>query len=262
MSGGLCTLRDRADRGETLADELIIDIHCHMGTYYNFWVRDGGPEGMLRAMDRAGVRIACPSHHWALGADIEAGNDAVADAQERWPHRFIGVMLLNGNYPHEMPGEIRRMAARGVKHVKIHSVHGVAYDAPAYDAAFEWAEAQGAMVVAHTWGGKDLEQLAARARKHPRAKCIAVHAGCANVERYIGLARELDNLWLEFTYSAAPYGGVERLVEGAGAHKVVYGSDMPFFSMYGSLGRVLWARLSDEAKRRVLGLNAREILGL
>ena len=255
-------IRDKVDRGEALTDELVIDIHCHMGSYFNFWVNDGDAEDMLRAMDHAGVNLACSSHHWGLCADFEAGNDMVADAQEKYPDRFVGVMILNGNYPDEMPAEIERMAARGLKHVKIHGCHDVAYDASAYDAAFEWVESQNAMILAHTWGGKYLEQFANRARKHPRAKFIAVHAGSENADRYIEIARELDNLWLEITWSAAPYNMIEKLVEGAGAEKVVYGSDMPFFSMNPTFGRVVFARISDDDKRRVLGLNAKEILGL
>jgi len=255
-------IKQKADLGETLNGELIIDIHCHMGSYFNFWVCEGHAEGMLRAMDRVGVKIACPSHHWIVSGDFRAGNDAVADAQRRYPERFIGFIGVNPNYADGVEEEIRRMSARGMKHLKIHSIHAISYEDKKYDPVFEWAEANETCVVAHTWGGKDLDQLANRARRHPRARCIAAHAGCSEADKYIELARTIKNLYLEICLSAAPYGMVEKLVRGAGAEKVLYGSDMPFYSMNPTIGRVLWARMSDDEKRRVLGLNARELLAL
>lgn len=256
------TIREAADRGETLSGELIVDIHCHMGGYHNFWIRRGDAEGLVSVMNRVGVDVACPSHLEALGGNTTEGNEAVARAQEAYPGRFVPVMLFNPNYPEETPGELDRMARRGVRHAKIHSLHGVPYKDPAYDPAFEWAESRDGLVVAHTWGGEFLEQLAERARQHPGAKCVAVHAGSNNPDRYVGLARQRPNLWLEISYSKAPFNMIEKLVNGAGAEKVLYGSDMPFYSMTPMTGRILYARLSDDDKRKILGLNARELLGL
>ena len=56
--------------------------------------------------------------------------------------------------------------------------------------------------------------------------------------------------------------GFERLVEGAGADKVLYGSDMPLFDARIDIARVVTADIPDDAKRRILGLNAIELLGL
>jgi predicted TIM-barrel fold metal-dependent hydrolase len=46
---------------------------------------------------------------------------------------------------------------------------------------------------------------------------------------------------------------------GAGADRVLSGSDIPFVDPRGQLGRVAFARLPDDALRLVLGANARRL---
>ena len=58
------------------------------------------------------------------------------------------------------------------------------------------------------------------------------------------------------------HGTIKFLVEGAGEDRVLFGSDMPEQDARYQVGRVVTADIPDEAKRRVLGLNAIEVLGL
>ena len=51
-------------------------------------------------------------------------------------------------------------------------------------------------------------------------------------------------------------------MEGAGADRVLFGSDMPEQDVRHHVGRVLTADISEEAKRKVLGLNAARLLKL
>ena len=52
------------------------------------------------------------------------------------------------------------------------------------------------------------------------------------------------------------------MVNGAGANKVLFGSDMPLFDVRIDIAKIVTADISDDAKRKVLGLNAIELLGL
>mgnify|MGYP002031553846 CR=1 FL=1 len=55
---------------------------------------------------------------------------------------------------------------------------------------------------------------------------------------------------------------VAWLIEGAGEDRVLFGSDMPLMDARGMVGRIVTADISEEAKRKVLGLNAIKLLGL
>ena len=55
---------------------------------------------------------------------------------------------------------------------------------------------------------------------------------------------------------------MEFLVEGAGEDRVLYGSDMPLIEPRHQIAKITTADLSDETKRKILGLNAIRILGL
>ena len=57
-------------------------------------------------------------------------------------------------------------------------------------------------------------------------------------------------------------GVVEQLVNEAGADRVLYGSDIPVMDPRAQIGKIITAEISDEAKRQVLGGNARRLLGL
>jgi predicted TIM-barrel fold metal-dependent hydrolase len=65
----------------------------------------------------------------------------------------------------------------------------------------------------------------------------------------------------------APVGGaqisgvVEYLVETAGSEKVVFGSDLPWYSQHYHAGAILFARISDEARHDILHRNAERLLG-
>ena len=51
-------------------------------------------------------------------------------------------------------------------------------------------------------------------------------------------------------------------MNGAGSDRVIYGSDMPLMDARLQIARILTADISNEAKRKVLGLNTMRLLGL
>ena len=56
-------------------------------------------------------------------------------------------------------------------------------------------------------------------------------------------------------------GLIEYMVETAGSEKVVFGSDLPWYSQHYHAGAVLFARISDDARHDILHRNAERLLG-
>jgi predicted TIM-barrel fold metal-dependent hydrolase len=81
-------------------------------------------------------------------------------------------------------------------------------------------------------------------------------------ETYVKLGKKRPNIYLDQATSQAGYGWIERFVREVGAEKILFGSDMPFISAPQQIGKVLYARISDADKRKILGENAKRIFRL
>ena len=78
----------------------------------------------------------------------------------------------------------------------------------------------------------------------------------------IEAVRHNENVFADTTVSVAYDGAIEDAVKRIGAQRLCYGSDLPFYDCRHVLGKVATSRLPDADKRRILGVNAKMILGL
>jgi predicted TIM-barrel fold metal-dependent hydrolase len=92
---------------------------------------------------------------------------------------------------------------------------------------------------------------------HPTRPHLIYGHSCAS--RYYAVCRTHPNVYLDLCGSTLWHGLLEQMVAGAGAERVLYGSDIPFIDPRGQLGRVAFARLPDDALRLVFGGNARRL---
>ena len=81
-------------------------------------------------------------------------------------------------------------------------------------------------------------------------------------EEAVAAAQECENIYLETCSSFSEHGAMEFLVNGAGEDRVLFGSDMPLIEPRHQIAKITTADLSDQAKRKILGLNAMRILGI
>ena len=134
----------------------------------------------------------------------------------------------------------------------------------AWDPIYAFADARGLAVLHHTDERCSPAHLAAAARRFPNARFVAAHSGNTPPARKLAIAaaRELPNYYLETASTYRTPGVTEELVAGAGAERVVFGSDTPLMDPRPQIGKIITADISDAAKRLILGENARRLLGL
>ena len=72
----------------------------------------------------------------------------------------------------------------------------------------------------------------------------------------------LPNYFLETCSTFRTPGVIEELVDKAGADRVLFGSDTPLMDPRPQLGKIITAAIDSDAKRLILGENARGLLGL
>ena len=253
-------LIEYAREGRTLKDLPIFDAHAHLGKWAGF-----DPvqlEDHINEMDRIGIDVTAVSSLLALSGEIQRGNDRVAEAMARYPGRFIGYAHVSAAYQESMIPELDRCFANpGFKGIKLYQV-GVQYDDRVYDPVYAFARDHNAPVLADTWGG-DLVGLEKAAERHPEVAFFAAHAGSAFAyEEYMRKAKDLPNLYLDLTYSREHTNMIEYFVETLGADRIIWGSDVPLFSMAHQISKVLFARIPDEDKRKILYYTAARLFGL
>jgi Predicted metal-dependent hydrolase of the TIM-barrel fold len=261
-SGIMASVRN----GQPLRDTLVIDCHCHFGDWRGFHVPNGYGEGMLKSMDALGIKIACLAAHAAVGPDFCLGNRQVIEAVMSYPNRFIGYVTLNPHYAKEMEAELEVcFALDGFKGIKLHpGLHVVTPDDRRYEKAYAFADRSHCPMLIHTWGVADLMAVEKMAGQYSGGSYIMAHAGGSvqAMETAIEIVNRNTNIFIDTAFSMAYEGNIEWLTEQVGSEKILFGSDMPFFDPRIDFGRVVWAKISDEAKKNILGLNMKKLLYL
>ena len=247
----------------------VIDFHGHVGNWESVGMLDD-PSRMLHAMDAAGVDQACLFN--IFHPDGRRANDSMAAFVAKHPDRFIGFAYVSVMMPDLKPDGLRLELERaidglGLKAIKIYPPYTTfPLDHDAWHPIFAFAEARGLVVLSHTDNGELSEprRLGTAAARFPGAVFVAGHAG--NIEPYrtqaIDMARDLPNFYVETCSTYRAPGVIEQLVQGAGADRVLFGSDQPLMDPRTQLGKILTADISHEDKRLVMGGNARRLLGL
>jgi len=248
--------------GESLEDIFVFDCHGHIGPSFVHHLPGHDASSMIRTMDRLGIDILCLSGMASICGDHRVGNDLVGEAIEMFPDRYLGYACINPHYGKETLDELHRcFDVLKCKAVKIHPMfHAHPADGPGYRPVWEFATRKGCPLLTHTLGGDPTcspKMFDALARDYPQVPILLGHAGnnLAGVAEAVEVCRHRDNVFLDLNYATIHYGVVEYLVDRVGVEKLVFGSDVSWNSLSYSLGMILFAKLSDENKEKILGLN-------
>ncbi len=177
----------------------------------------------------------------------------------------------------DMPGEVRRLREAGIKGVKLHPMVNQFFpDDPKMFPLYE--ELGDDMVVeihsgkwSHT-GPEDTiysppDRVMNMIRQFPKMKVVCLHLG--GFYMLDEAERELigkDNVIIDTTWppslSEVPRQTLITIINKHGPHKVCFGTDFPLASQVSDAGHLLELPLPARDKDRILGENARELIGL
>ncbi len=245
-----------ARTGERPGNMTFLDCHGHLGGHSpNYHVPDSSIESTVAEMDRMGVGKVFAFSFTVVHGDERFGNDQVADAVRAYPDRFIGFAGIN---PHrgraEILTELRRCSDMGLQGIKlIPQYQDFPAENPLIDLCCEWAHENRWVVLNHGWGEpRYLERLL---EKFSDAIFLTGHADF----RSAPLARRYRNLWICTCPVHRPR-DCEKLVEAAGADRVMFGSDLQDLPVSWGLGPILQAVIGAEEKRLILHDNMLDVL--
>jgi predicted TIM-barrel fold metal-dependent hydrolase len=258
------TIQERAGHGLPFEDVLVIDGHAHLGPFPMIHAPYADAEGLLASMNRIGIATTCFSSSYAICADYRRGNDEAAAAIRAHPGRFVGYAVINPNYPDDIDRELSRCLDHlGFWGVKLHpDVHRYPPNGPSYQRVYAAMNERDGVILSHTFG--DAALLDRLSATYPNVTFIQAHEGGAYDGRtpssYVPLLRERENVYLDSTLSIVRNGAFEKLVEDAGPDHLLFATDVPFLDNAHQIGRVTHARISEDAKRKILGLNMQRLL--
>jgi hypothetical protein len=167
---------------------------------------------------------------------------------------------------------VHRLADAGARGLKVHPAsQGIAPDDPRAMRLYAACRERGLPVLWHcgpvgieTAMGRTLSQVRLYEKPiadFPDVTFILGHSGALQADEAIELSRRHPNVVLDLSCQGVR--GVRAVLERADTERVCNGSDWPFYHQALGVARLLIAADGDEAlARRVLGGNARRILGL
>jgi uncharacterized protein len=271
--GSLITARIRPD--SALAREFwargrsescpVHDMHGHMGQWYGIWFPRGEPEKMVKSMDEAGVKLLLLAPHAALFCP-EIGNRIAIESVRRFPNHFRAYLSVNPNYPEALKQDLSEFDRHqdvfvGFKFLA--GYHRVPITEKPFRPALEFASARRLPVLMHTWTGDACNDAAAVRKvvaKYPRVQFLLGHSLNPSWEEAARIANEFPNAYLELTSVLGFRGVLELFVERGCAKRLLFGTDLPWFSEYQGIGSVLSADISEDDRHDILHRNAERLL--
>jgi len=271
IARGSSSVRELVERGESLAalGWRIIDAHAHLGPWEGFYIPTPDAATMVAMYDRLGINLAGLSSNLAVDSDYALGNERTAQAVHAFPKRLFGYVVPHPRYPQGVLPELRRgFDELGLRAIKLHpATHNYSVLEPACEDIWRFAEEREAIVLVHTWEGDERcrpKAFGQLAEAHPTVPFLLGHSGGGPAGRReaVEVAKAHSNLYLEICCSRLTSAELEYLVDGAGAERVIFGTDSPWIDPRPTLGRVAYANLADEQLRLILGENMARLLGL
>ena len=243
----------------------VIDMHGHMGPWPGIWFPRASAESMVHTMDQAGVRMLCFCHHAAL-LSPDIGNAANVEAVRKFPDRLRAYFGINPHYPEMIARDLagwddHRDVYVGIK--LLSGYHGVAMDAPAYEAAWRFADEHKLLALCHTWGNTQFNSrshVSHVAQRYPNVRILMGHSLYGCWDDAIAVGREFPHVYLELTSVLRNRGVLESFVEAGLSGQILFGTDLPWFDPHADIGAVLGADITDGDRHNILHRNAERLL--
>lgn len=245
-----------------------IDMHTHMGMQNCLYYPDHDADGMVKAMDEAGIDFIVSSPVEDL-MDGSTKRKLISEAMQKYPERIRGYYAINpllGIDVKEIDKAfIENPGYAGLK--LLPDYHRTNLTDDFYRPALQFADSHHMLVLSHTWGVSmngescnSADKIVAILDEYPNLVLLMGHSCQGQVDLAIEISIAYKNAYLDICDTSRLNGVIEKMVEKAGAQKVVFGTDAPMQSFHFQLGCVLGARIGEDEKRLILRDNAIRLL--
>jgi predicted TIM-barrel fold metal-dependent hydrolase len=239
----------------------VIDFHTHTGGSSRFYyVPYSSSDNFVAYMDGYGVDHAVT---FALSTTTDAAvkNNAVYDAVQTHPGRFSSLTTLHARFPQDWMGLLEEGHRRGTRGIKLLADYqGVDELSIDWSSVFGYAQDKNWVVLHHDW--RTPEHLAEYAGDFPAVTFIIGHP-TLEVENSRILEKH-DNIYqctcAEFVTPGFSRMTIEEMYNKLPLEKILFGSDALDLDLGTAIGPLAYAKIPEEAKEKILGKNALELM--
>lgn len=240
----------------------ITDINCMLGTWPSQRVRFENAEGLLAMMDSYRINTSIAFHSMSLWSPNRGNNEICKIAEEssgRIKACFILDPSLDSSVMPDAETLVSQLKEKKPAAVKLYSNPGLYHLDEFY--CGELLDILNGLSMPILFDSDQMpsyDRLPALAKRYSSIKFILLRRPF-NESRYIlPLIKKLDNVFFDMSI-LVDSGMLDEIVNKFGSSMLLFGSGMPFYVPSGALGLVMYSRVNDIHKEKILSGNWDEI---
>ncbi len=252
----MLSIKEKARLGIPLKEEFLLDSHTHYGYFSQAYMPHDDPDEIAANMDRLGIDKACMcTAGCGMMGNNSLQNDRLLCCVKKRPDKFYGYATLNANEKDSIYEHLLKYEALGLDIGA--KMHVNRQDYRITDdfliPVLKHLNERHAIFLHHCLG--TVADVEAVLRAYPEMTFIQGHP----VSIYQDLVCKYDNFYM-CTCASLAYRDIEDMVRKMGSEKIVYGSDLVALDSTFGFGPVLFADITDNEKRNILGLNMKKLI--
>ena len=242
----------------------IIDMHAHL---WQFAVEKSKYQ-IMRSIEKYGIDqvfISTLSDFYPTVDEVELMNRTTYDFMKEHPQHIRGYVYVGPEHKNALDVVRRGIEEQGMCGVKIWVSEKC--DAPSVDPIAERIIEYGVPLLIHATTrpmppNVKTESTSVNVRnlalRYPELKIIMAHID-GNCYRGAQNVRDLPNVYVDFSGGTGKSGEVEYALEQLGEDRILFGTDLSACSFATPYGRLMEAKISDEAKEKILYKNTEKL---
>ena len=243
----------------------IMDFHAHMDEHAEIYFPFCTANEMVADMDRNGVRSLFFCGHFALD-DPLYGEKYNVEAVRRYPDRLRAYHIIHSRCldPEREIREVDENPDVYVGFKLLGDYNRFPVDDEIHDPYYAYLNENKKLLLLHTWGGSGydgIENVENIARRFPEIRIVCGHSFFSRQKEGAERLKKYPNVYFELTAIPIVRGYLEDIVNAAGSERVLFGTDLPWFSTMHGVGMVLGADITDADRENIFFRNGEHILG-
>lgn len=240
----------------------ILDFHGHRGELIQSYLPLKSADDMIKTMDKCNVVMLCFCGHRSLFTGL--GNAEDVSAVNKYHDRFKMYYPVLSNYC-DFDKDINLISENPQMYVGFKFLcdyYSVKLSDNVHAPYFEYADRHGLFILSHTWKGiyNGPDEAEKILEKYRNLVFIAGHSFHDDWDSAVRLANKYPNLYLELTAVVDDRGTIEKFVNEIGSNRILFGTDLPWFSTLCGVGAILSADITDEDRKNIFYRNGAKLM--